>query len=55
MVRRNSQEECMVRRNGRPFWPLMLAALAALTALVFELFIAGRKPEALKVVQKIAA
>jgi len=31
MIRRNSQEEYMVRRNGRPFWPLMLAALAALT------------------------
>ena len=34
---------------------LMLAALAALTALAFELFIAGRKPETVKVVQKIAA
>jgi hypothetical protein len=34
---------------------LMLAALVALAALAFELFIAGRKPEALKVVQKIAA
>jgi tetratricopeptide (TPR) repeat protein len=31
MVRRNSQEECMVRRNGRPIWRLMLAAVAALT------------------------
>jgi hypothetical protein len=34
---------------------LMVAALAALAALVFELFIAGRKPETVKVVQKIAA
>ena len=34
---------------------LMLAALAALAALAFELFIAGRKTETLKVVQKIAA
>ena len=34
---------------------LMLAALAALAARVFELFIAGRKPETVKVVQKIAA
>jgi hypothetical protein len=34
---------------------LMLAALVALGALAFELFIAGRKPETLKVVQKIAA
>ena len=34
---------------------LMLAALAALGALVFELFIAGRKPQTLKVAQKIAA
>ena len=34
---------------------LMIAALVALGALVFELFIAGRKPETLKVVQKVAA
>ena len=34
---------------------LMIAALVALSALVFELFIAGRKPETLKVAQKIAA
>jgi hypothetical protein len=34
---------------------LMLAALAALAALAFELFIAGRKTETIKVVQKIAA
>ena len=34
---------------------LMLAALVAVVALAFELFIAGRKPETLKVVQKIAA
>jgi hypothetical protein len=34
---------------------LMIAALAALGALVFELFFAGRKPETLKVAQKIAA
>jgi hypothetical protein len=34
---------------------LMLAALAALAALAFELFIAGRKPQTLKVAQKIAA
>ena len=34
---------------------LMLAALVALGALVFELFIAGRKPQTLKVAQKIAA
>ena len=34
---------------------LMVAALAVLGALVFELFIAGRKPETLKVAQKIAA
>jgi hypothetical protein len=34
---------------------LLLAALAAFGALVFELFIAGRKPETLKVAQKIAA
>ncbi len=34
---------------------LVLAALAALAALVFELFIAGRKPDMLKVEQKIAA
>ena len=30
MVRRDSQEECIVRRNGRPIWLLMFAALAAL-------------------------
>ena len=34
---------------------LMLAALAAIAALGFELFIAGRKPETVKVVQRIAA
>jgi hypothetical protein len=34
---------------------LLIAALAALAALVFELFIAGRKPENIKVAQKIAA
>ena len=34
---------------------LMLAAFAALAALAFELFIAGRKPQTVKVVQKIAA
>jgi tetratricopeptide (TPR) repeat protein len=33
MVRRSSQES-MVRRNGRPIWPLMLAALAALAIAV---------------------
>jgi len=34
---------------------LLLAALAVFGALVFELFIAGRKPETLKVAQKMAA
>jgi hypothetical protein len=34
---------------------LLLAALVALGALVFELFVAGRKPETIKVVQKVAA
>jgi hypothetical protein len=34
---------------------LMIAALGMLGALVFELFIAGRKPETFKVAQKIAA
>jgi len=34
---------------------LMIAALGVLSALVFELFIAGRKPETLKVARKIAA
>ncbi|MEO8744154.1 MAG: hypothetical protein ABI334_01705 [Candidatus Dormiibacterota bacterium] len=34
---------------------LMIAALGVLVALVFELFIAGRKSENIKVVQKIAA
>ena len=34
---------------------LMIAALGVLGALVFELLIAGRKPETLKVAQKIAA
>ena len=34
---------------------LMIAALAALAALVFELVVAGRKPETVKVVQKTAA
>jgi hypothetical protein len=34
---------------------LMIAALGVLGALVFELFIAGRKPETLKIAQKLAA
>jgi hypothetical protein len=34
---------------------LLLAAFGVFGALVFELFIAGRKPETLKVAQKIAA
>ena len=34
---------------------LMLATLVALGALVFELFIAGRKPQTFKIAQKIAA
>lgn len=34
---------------------LMLAALVVLGALVFELFVAGRKPEQIKVARKIAA
>ena len=34
---------------------LTLAALVALGAVVFELFIAGRKPETIKVAQKVAA
>ena len=34
---------------------LAIAGLGVLGALVFELFLAGRKPETLKVVQKIAA
>jgi hypothetical protein len=34
---------------------LMIAALVALGALVFELQVAARKPESIKVVQKIAA
>ncbi len=34
---------------------LLIAALAALSALVFELFVAGRKPETVKVVQHVAA
>ena len=34
---------------------LMVAALAVLGALVFEVFVAGRKPEIVKVSQKIAA
>jgi hypothetical protein len=34
---------------------LMIAALVALGALLFELFIAGRKPQTLKVAQKVAA
>src|SRR4029077_11297615 len=34
---------------------LLLAAFGVLGALVFELFIAGRKPETIKVAQKIAA
>ncbi len=34
---------------------LMLVALGVLGALVFELFIAGRKPETVKVAQKFAA
>jgi hypothetical protein len=34
---------------------LMIVALGVLGALVFELFVAGRKPETLKVAKKIAA
>jgi hypothetical protein len=34
---------------------LMIGALAALGALVFELFVSGRKPETVKVTQKLAA
>ena len=34
---------------------LMIAALGVLGALVFELFIAGRRPQTLKVAQKMAA
>ncbi|HEY2599231.1 MAG TPA: hypothetical protein VGJ79_12215, partial [Candidatus Dormibacteraeota bacterium] len=34
---------------------LLIAALVALGALVFELFIAGRRPRTLKVAQTIAA
>jgi len=34
---------------------LLVAALVVLGALVFELFIAGRKPETIKVAQKLAA
>ncbi len=34
---------------------LLIAALVVLGALVFELFIAGRKPENIKVAQKLAA
>jgi hypothetical protein len=34
---------------------LMIAALGVLGALVFELFVAARKPEKIKVVQKVAA
>jgi hypothetical protein len=34
---------------------LMIAALGVLGALAFELVVAGRKPESIKVVQKIAA
>ena len=34
---------------------LMIAALGVLGALVFEFFVAGRKPETLKVAQKLAA
>jgi hypothetical protein len=34
---------------------LMIAALGVLSALFFEFFVAGRKPETLKVAQKIAA
>lgn len=34
---------------------LLIAALGVLAALVFELFIAGRKPESLKVAQRVAA
>ena len=34
---------------------LLIAALVVLGALVFELFVAGRKPENIKVAQKIAA
>lgn len=34
---------------------LMIAALGVLGALVFEFFVAGRKPETLKIAQKLAA
>ncbi|TAN31704.1 hypothetical protein EPN29_10810 [bacterium] len=34
---------------------LLIAALAVLGALVFELFIAGRKPESVRAAHKIAA
>ena len=34
---------------------LLIVALGVLGALVFELLIAGRKPETLKVAQKLAA
>lgn len=34
---------------------LAIAALAVLGALIFELFVAGRKPETIKVAQKLAA
>jgi len=34
---------------------LVIMALVALGALAFELFVAGRKPENIKVAQKIAA
>ena len=34
---------------------LLIAALAAFGALLFELFVAGRKPETIKVAQKLAA
>jgi hypothetical protein len=34
---------------------MLIAALVALGTLVFELFLAGRKPESIKGAQKIAA
>lgn len=34
---------------------LMVAALVVMGALVFELFVAGRKPKALKIAEKVAA
>src|SRR5437660_11118315 len=37
MVRRNTQEESMVRRNGRLIWPLMFAALAIAVPVVAQM------------------